>query len=172
MKTTLMALLSLLVWFGIKAQAEPLELGAALPAVIVPDENGTPVSLAEAGATGYTLVYFYPKAGTGGCTAQACSLRDAYATLQEKGVAIYGVSTDTPQAQKAFKDKEALPFTLLADTEGKVVEAFGVPRLPVVGLAKRQAFLFRDGKLVWRDLSASTREQADDVLKAISASGN
>ncbi len=170
MKT--MVLLSLLVWFGIKAQASTLEIGAALPTVTVADENGTPVTLPEAGATGYTLVYFYPKAGTGGCTAQACSLRDAYATLQEKGVAIYGVSTDTPEAQKAFKEKEALPFTLLADTDGKVLEAFGVPRLPGKGFAKRQAFLFRDGKLVWRDLSASTREQAEDVLKAISAPGN
>ena len=56
-------------------------LGDPLPAVTVPDQDGKPVNLAEEGKTGYTLVYFYPKAMTPGCTAQACSLRDSYTEL-------------------------------------------------------------------------------------------
>ncbi len=70
------------------------------------------------------------------------------------------------KAQKAFKEKYKLPFDLLADEDAAVVTAFGVPK--TMGFAKRQAFLFKDGKLVWRDLSASTEQQAADVLKVIS----
>ncbi len=145
--------------------AAPLETGAALPAVTAKDQDGKEVKLAEAGAKGYTLVYFYPKADTPGCTKEACSLRDAYATLTDKKVAVYGVSLDGEDAQKAFKDKYKLPFTLLADKDAKVADAFGVPHDS--GVTKRQSFLFKDGKLVWKDLAASTDQQAADVLKVV-----
>ena len=149
--------------------AEPLEVGASLPRVEAVTQSGKTLDLAEVAAAGWALVYFYPKADTPGCTKQACSLRDAYSTLSAKGVKVFGVSTDGVEAQKAFADKYELPFTLLADDEKKVVGAFGVPVMAGVGLAKRQAFLFKDGELVWRDLTASTAEQADDVLKVIEA---
>lgn len=145
--------------------AEPIDTGAALPAITAKDQDGTEVKLAEAGKDGFTLVYFYPKADTPGCTKQACSLRDSYEKLTEKKVKVYGVSMDTVEAQKAFKEKYKLPFTLLSDHEGTVADAFGVPH--VGGIAKRQAFLFKEGKLVWRDLTASTDEQAADVLKEL-----
>jgi peroxiredoxin Q/BCP len=149
------------------ALAEPIVVGSALPTVEQKNQDDQTVKLAEVGAKGYTLVYFYPKADTPGCTKQACSLRDSYEALTEKGVRIYGVSTDKVPAQKAFKDKYKLPFDLLADADGKVVDAFGVPK--TMGFAKRQAFLFKDGKLVWSDLSASTEQQAADVLKFLAA---
>lgn len=148
-------------------QAAPIALGAALPAVEQKNQDDKVVKLAEAGAKGYTLVYFYPKADTPGCTKQACSLRDSYAALTDKGVRIYGVSTDKVEAQKAFKDKYKLPFDLLADSDSKVVEAFGVPK--TMGFSKRQAYLFKDGKLVWSDQEASTEKQAEDVLKFLDA---
>lgn len=147
------------------ARADELALGAKLPAVTVNDQDARPVDLAAAGGQGWTLVYFYPKADTPGCTKQACSLRDAYSRLSDGGLRVFGVSTDDEKEQKAFQEKFKLPFQLLADKEKKVVEAFGVPT--TMGYAKRQAFLFRDGVLVWRDLEASTEQQAADVLKAI-----
>ncbi len=147
------------------AKAEELALGAKLPAVTVNDQDSKPVDLAAAGGTGWTLVYFYPKADTPGCTKQACSLRDAYSKLADSGLRVYGVSTDDEKDQKAFQEKFRLPFSLLADKDKKLVEAFGVPT--TMGYAKRQAFLFRDGVLVWRDLEASTEEQAADVVKAM-----
>jgi len=150
-------------WFF--AKADELPLGSKLPAVTVNDQDGKAVDLSKLN-TGYTLVYFYPKADTPGCTKQACSLRDAYTALLKIPVRIYGVSTDDEKAQKAFQEKYKLPFSLLADTEKKVCEAFGVPT--TIGLAKREAFLFRNGALVWRDTEASTEEQAKDILKAIS----
>jgi len=113
----------------------------------------------------FVLVYFYPKAGTPGCTAQACSLRDDYEELSKEGVHVIGVSTDSVASQKKFQDKNKLPFTLLADPEAKVVKAFGVSTIPLLGFSSRQAFLIKDGKVVWRDSKASTKEQAADVMK-------
>lgn len=150
------------------ASAEPLAVGAAAPQVTGITETGATLALADVYAKqAYTLVYFYPKADTPGCTAQGCSLRDAYEELEAKGVAVIGVSTDKPEAQKAFKEKYSLPFTLIADSDKKVVQAFGVPT--TVGFAKRQAFLIKGGKIVWADYSASTAQQAADVLKVIAA---
>lgn len=147
------------------AGASALEIGDPVPAVSVPGQDGQTVALAEACKEGFAVVYFYPKADTPGCTKQACSLRDSFAQLTERGVAVYGVSHDTVAAQKAFQEKYRLPFTLLADTEHAVSAAFGVPSRGEY--AARQAFLFEDGKLVWRDLEASTDEQAADILAAL-----
>lgn len=152
--------------FASNATAEPLAVGAPLPVVEQKNQDDQTVKLSEAGKTGYLLVYFYPKADTPGCTKQACSLRDSYAALTDKGVKILGVSMDNVKAQKAFKNKYKLPFDLLADPEGVVVDAFGVPK--TMGFSKRQAYLFKDGKLVWLDVNAATDKQAEDVLKVLS----
>ncbi len=143
-----------------------LKIGDPVPLVTAEDQDGKPVNLAEAARNGYLLVYFYPKAFTRGCTAQACSLRDAYEQLQDKGVKIIGVSLDTVDTQRKFQDKERLPFDLLSDRERKVTSAFGVPIL-LNAFAARQAYLFKDGKLVWMDVKASTDKQAQDVLSVL-----
>jgi thioredoxin-dependent peroxiredoxin len=143
-----------------------LSLGDAIPAVTAADQDGKSVNLAEEGKSGYTLVYFYPKAMTPGCTAQACSLRDAYQTLQEKGVKVFGVSLDAVDQQKQFQSQEHLPFELLSDGEHKVTAAFGVPLIKE-SFATRQAYLFKDGRLVWLDTKASTDKQAADVLAVL-----
>ena len=153
--------------FSSAATGAELDLGAKLPDVTAPDQDGQPVQLAAAGGKGFTLVYFYPQADTPGCTKQACSLRDAYSQLGEKGIKVIGVSGDDVASQKAFQQKYKLPFTLLADHELAVMAAFGVPHNG--NFAKRQAFLFHDGKLVWRDLAAATEKQAADVLAAVGA---
>jgi len=153
--------------FASSAVAEPINVGAALPAVEQKNQDNHAVKISETGKSGYLLVYFYPKADTPGCTKQACSLRDSFAALTDKGVKILGVSMDKVPAQKTFKDKYKLPFDLLADSDGVVVKAFGVPN--AMGFSKRQAFLFKDGKLVWRDLAAATDKQAEDVLKIVAA---
>ena len=88
-----------------------------------------------------------------------------YQELTDKGVTVVGVSTDTPESQKAFKAKYHLPFILIPDTEKKVLDAFGVST--IAGLSTRQAFLIKDGKIVWHDASASTDKQAQDVLKQL-----
>jgi thioredoxin-dependent peroxiredoxin len=144
-----------------------LSLGDPIPTITASDQDGKTVDLANAAKGGYTLVYFYPKAMTPGCTAQACSLRDAYQALQERGVKVYGVSLDTVDAQKEFQSKESLPFELLSDADHRVTTAFGVPLIKN-SFATRQAYLFKDGRLVWLDTKASTDKQAADVLAVLS----
>ena len=141
-----------------------LKIGSDAPVASAKNHEGVVVNLSEVyKANKYVLVYFYPKADTPGCTAQACSLRDAYTLLKKEGVVIYGVSSDGIKTQKEFKDKYKLPFDLIADEKKSFIKAFGVSTL--AGFASRQAFLVRDGKLVWLDREASTKEQADDILK-------
>jgi thioredoxin-dependent peroxiredoxin len=148
------------------AENSPIKIGDAIPAVTCPDQDGKPVELAKAGAKGLTLVYFYPKADTPGCTKQGCSLRDGWPEITKRSIAVYGVSVDTPADQKAFKEKYRLPFTLLADKEKVVTKAFQSPSLSVaIGYAKRQAYLFEDGKCIMADYSAPTTDQAAKVIK-------
>ena len=153
------------------ARAEPLAVGATAPAVTGVTDTGDKLDLGALYAKAYTLVYFFPKADTPGCTAEGCSLRDAYQDLSDKGITVIGVSADDVPAQKAFKEKYHFPFTLLADHDRTVIKAFGVPvhEVPAVGaFASRQSFLInKEGRIVWRDLKASTKEQAADVLKAL-----
>jgi thioredoxin-dependent peroxiredoxin len=132
------------------------------PVLQVKDQDGNTVDFGKLYEQGPVVVYFYPKADTPGCTAQACSLRDAYAELSDKGIVVVGVSTDDAETQKAFKLKHDLPFVLIPDVEKKVLDAFQVDTL--AGMSTRQAFLIMDGKIVWHDASASTTEQAQDVL--------
>jgi peroxiredoxin Q/BCP len=157
--------MNFLEWLGLTANGETLDIGDSVPDVVSRDENGRDVRLADFYHDGVTLIYFYPKADTPGCTAQACSLRDGFEELQSRGVRVIGVSVDKPDAQRRFKDKYKLPFNLLADFDHVVANAFGV-RL-IVGHTFRQSFLIKDGKIVWRDLHASTSKQAQDVLAVL-----
>lgn len=151
---------------SVSSHADPLAVGSPAPQITAKNQDGEPVNFAEVYAKGPTLVYFYPRADTPGCTKQACSLRDEWKTLQSKGVQVLGVSEDTEEAQKAFREKYTLPFPLVADTDGKVAAAFGVPFKGKVTL--RQSFLIKDGKIAWNMLDkTSTAEHARDVLQAV-----
>src|SRR5690606_15227240 len=135
-------------------QAEPIEVGDPAPKLIAKDHAGKEVDLEKEFAEGTVLVYFYPKADTQRCTKQACTLRDEFEAVKEAGIKVFGVSADKVEDQKAFQTKYELPFTLLADEDGKVIEAFGVPTSGR-GFASRQSFLIKEGKIVWRDLQAT-----------------
>ena len=146
--------------------ASPVVVGGPAPVGRGSSHTGDVVDLAAAYRSGgHVLVYFYPKADTPGCTAQACSLRDAYAELLKRGVTVFGVSTDGADALQAFRTKYRLPFTLVSDPKGEIAAAFDVPLSK--GMAARQAFLVKGGKVVWLDRQASTKEQAADVLKVV-----
>ena len=91
-----------------------LNVGDKAPEFTLTADDGTPVSLAD--YRGQKLViYFYPKADTPGCTKQACSFRDNYGIYEEKGIIVIGISYDSPESHKKFKQKYNLPFILLSD---------------------------------------------------------
>lgn len=169
MKTPALLLLAMNLFslFAHGASVEPLALGVPAPQLVAKNQDGKDVVFADVYSKGMTLVYFYPKAETPGCTAEACSLRDAYEGLHAKGLQILGVSKDTVEAQKKFQENRKLPFTLIADPEGKVAEAFHVPLIPVIGVTKRQSFIIKDGKIAWSSLSAQTGGAAQEVQKAL-----
>ncbi len=158
--------MSLFSFLGLFARAEALKVGADAPVVSATTDTGTTLNLADVyKQNDYTLVWFYPKALTGGCTKQGCSLRDATADLKKKGVAVVGVSTDAVEKQKEFKEKNNFDYPLLADTDKKVMKAFGQTGM----MASREAYLIdRQGKIVYHD-EKQTEKQAEKVLEFLNA---
>lgn len=160
-----MSLFALLFGF---ARGEPLKVGDKAPAVSAKTDAGTTLDLGDVySKNNYTLVWFYPRALTGGCTKQGCSLRDAVADLKKHGVAIVGVSNDPVEKQKEFKEKNNFPFALLADTDKKVMAAFGQGESR--NAAAREAYLIdKSGKVVYHDVG-QTEKQAEKVLAFLSS---
>ncbi|MCI0423996.1 MAG: thioredoxin-dependent thiol peroxidase, partial [Acidobacteria bacterium] len=102
-----------------------LEAGAKAPDFDTTDQNGKEVTLKDYRGKRVVL-YFYPKDDTPGCAKEACAFRDHFAEFKKLGVEILGVSVDNATSHKTFAEKFKLPFTLLADTNQKIVEAYGV----------------------------------------------
>lgn len=102
-----------------------LKQGDKVPNFTVNDQDGNAVSLSDYKGK-KLIVFFYPKASTPGCTAEACNLRDNYKLLRDKGFELLGVSADSEKRQTNFKNKYEFPFPLLADEEKQVINAFGV----------------------------------------------
>lgn len=162
-QTVLLLLMSLLSSLSVSAQG--LELGAAPPALTVTNDAGEAFDFGAVLKEGTAVVFFYPMASTPGCTKQACSLGDGWPELKSRGVQVYGVSGDGVASQNKFKTKYSLPFPLIADKDLRLNKAFGKNRFA------RQAYIFHDGKLVWRDLSASTGRQFNDIITALDSLG-
>ena len=161
---TLLSTFVALASLSLFAKAEPLAVGAPAPEITATNQDGKPVDFKEVYAKGPTLVYFYPKADTPGCTKQGCSIRDSWEDLKKAGIQVLGVSEDSVDAQKAFAGKYNLPHTLIADADGKVAAAFQVDMKGT--RTTRQSFLIKDGKVVWTMLKATTETHAKDVLTA------
>lgn len=102
-----------------------LEIGTQAPDFELPDQNGTMHTLKDYRGK-KVILYFYPKDNTPGCTKQACGFSERYPQIQEKGAVVLGVSKDSVASHKKFEEKYGLSFTLLSDTERKVIEAYDV----------------------------------------------
>lgn len=102
-----------------------LTVGDRIPEVLGIDQNGKEIKASDL-AGKKVVIYFYPKDNTPGCTAEACSLRDGYADLRAAGYEVIGVSKDSEVSHRKFIEKQSLPFTLIADTDTVLNQAFGV----------------------------------------------
>ena len=149
-----------------------LAAGDKLPNLTVADDAGKPVTTAEL-LGGPLILYFYPKDDTPGCTSEASQFRDLYAKFQAKGARIVGVSRDSAASHQKFKAKYKIPFMLLADTDSKLCDAFGViVEKNMYGKksmgVQRSTFLI-DGKgaivKVWPKVKVD--EHADEVLASL-----
>lgn len=102
-----------------------IEKGSKVPDLLGTDDEGREIRLSDYPGKRVAL-YFYPKDMTSGCTAQACNLRDNYPALRDAGIQIVGVSVDSAVSHRKFRQKNQLPFPLIADTDHRLVEQFGV----------------------------------------------
>lgn len=102
-----------------------LEVGTKAPEFTLPDQNGKYHSLKDY-AGKKVILYFYPKDNTPGCSKQACGFSERYPMFTEKGAVVLGISKDSVESHKKFEEKYGLAFTLLADPERKVIEAYDV----------------------------------------------
>lgn len=136
--------------------------GQTLPEVDFIDENGDRRS--SSGLTGEkTVLYFYPKDDTPGCTKEACAFRDRMDDYAAADIKVFGVSLDSPESHREFREKHNLNFPLLTDEEGRAADALGV--LGEKGYAKRVTFLLAsDGRIARVYPEVSPETHADEIL--------
>ena len=149
-----------------------IEPGQKAPDFRLPDQDGNPVSLAD--FAGRTLVlYFYPKADTPGCTTQACGIRDRAADYDAAGAVVVGISPDPVELVKRFHGRQSLNFTLLADADHAVCEAYGVwgeknmYGKTSMGVQRATFVIDPDGKVAHVIPKASPKTHDDEVLAAL-----
>ena len=146
--TTIAVLAAALTLGGAAESATTPKVGDAAPPVEGKDQDGKTWKLSDHVGKKVVLLYFYPKDDTPGCTKQACGLRDQMADLKKENVEVVGVSFDSAESHQKFREKHSLNFTLLADTDGKIADAYGVRRGPGAKMARRASFLIgKDGKI-------------------------
>ena len=147
-----------------------LNIGDRMPDFEVVDQDGNKVSSKDLIGR-KTVVYFYPKDNTSGCTAEACSIRDNYSSLLAQGYNVVGVSKDSSASHKKFKDKYELPFTLLADTSTQMLQAFGawgekkMYGKTVMGTIRRTFIFDEDGVLTRIIEKVDTKNHAAQILQ-------
>jgi peroxiredoxin Q/BCP len=147
--------------------------GRRAPDFTLNDQDGTPVSLADHRGR-HVVVYFYPRDETPGCTQEACGFRDLWGEIEAEGAVVLGISPDTSASHRKFVDRHELPFTLLADPNRKVMEAYGawgektMYGRQVVGVIRSTVWVGPDGRVVkhWRRVPKAADHPAK-VLEAL-----
>ncbi len=149
-----------------------LSEGQKAPDFKANDQNGKSVSLSDLAGKNIIL-YFYPKDDTPGCTAEACSFRDNYESLLAEGFEVLGVSTDDEKSHLKFIGKHNLPFSLIADTEKKIVEAYGVwveknmYGKKYMGVARKTFIIDKNGLISKIIDKVDTKNSSAQVLEAL-----
>lgn len=128
---------------AVGAKAADLKVGDQAPVFQITTHEGKTFSM-ESRKGAWTVLYFYPKADTPGCTKQACAFRDSIKTIRDLNADIFGVSIDSVEDQAAFHKKYHLNFTLLADAKGDVAKAYGT-KMPLLPMSKRWTFIIDPG---------------------------
>ena len=146
-----------------------LKIGDKMPDFTVLDQNGDAVSSKDLLGK-KTIIYFYPKDNTSGCTAEACNLRDNHEALVARGYNVIGVSKDSAASHRKFADKYELPFTLLADTSTEMLQAFGawgekkMYGKTVMGTLRRTFIFDEEGVLIEIIEKVDTKNHAAQII--------
>ena len=151
-----------------------LKEGDTAPDITTRDASGNEVKLSDFRGQ-KVVVYFYPKDDTPGCTKEACSFRDAHADYEAKGIKVFGVSLDDEASHQAFAAKYDLPFTLLADTDHSLSDAFGVYGEQTwgdkrfMGVARKTFLIDEDGKIKKVFDKVNVEQHSEEVMNAFSS---
>jgi len=149
-----------------------MQAGDTVEDFTLQNENGETVHLSDHSGKPVVL-FFYPRADTPGCTIEACGFRDTFQKLEQAGVVVLGISRDTPKAQKKFKDKFNLPYTLLADVDEQVCNQFGVLKeknmygKKVMGIERTTFLIGPDRRLSRVFPKVKPESHAEEVLAAV-----
>lgn len=135
--------------------------GSPVPELSAPAHDGSVVELRALERP--TIIYFYPKDATPGCTKEACAFRDAWSRYQDAGVGVVGVSTDSLESHQAFAREHELPFPLVSDAEASWARSFGVSM--TAGMTRRVSFLVHGGKVAKVYPGVDPGVHADEVLR-------
>jgi thioredoxin-dependent peroxiredoxin len=146
-----------------EAPSAPLAAGAKTPELEGVDQNGATVRLKDLRGKPL-LLFFYPKAGTPGCTKEACAFRDVWKRYQDAGVRVVGVSHDSVDAQVAFSREHGFQFPLVSDKDGRWGKAFGVPLRAWMFYSRISFLVGRDGKVAKTYLDVDPGVHAGQVL--------
>ncbi len=128
-----------LTLFPLLTWSADLKVGDPVPDFSTSTHEGKTFQISERKGQ-WTVLYFYPKADTPGCTKQACAFRDSIELIHKQGAEVFGISTDSVADQAAFHKKHNLNFTLLADPDSKITEMFG-SRMPILKMSKRWTYV-------------------------------
>jgi peroxiredoxin Q/BCP len=147
-----------------------LDTGDRSPEFSLPDQDGHDISLTALLKDGPAILYFYPADFTPGCTREACSIRDIHRELTRAGLTVAGISPQSPESHKRFREKHGLPFTLLSDEKKEVIRMFGVNG-PLGFWVQRVTYLVDQNRAIIGRVKAhfSIDEHEDFIRKAISA---
>jgi thioredoxin-dependent peroxiredoxin len=138
-----------------------LEINTTAPAFTLLDQDSKPVSLSDSNGS-FRIVYFYPKDDTPGCTAEACTIAEAYGAFAERDIVVLGISADSPESHTKFQQKYNLPFTLLSDPDREVIAAYGAKG---GFMTKRISYLIDpDGVIVKAYAKVDPTSHALDIL--------
>jgi peroxiredoxin Q/BCP len=161
--------ISAIVFFGsLFSNAADLKVNDPAPVFTATKQDGTTFDLnTRKGKDKWTVLYFYPKAGTPGCTKQACAFRDSLNKIKALGAEVYGISGDDKEAQAKFHKEHQLNFDLIADPDAKVIDLYGT-KIPLMKVSKRWTFVL-DPDLKIKDMMKDTDPMLDSerVAKVI-----
>ena len=155
-----------------KRRKKMLKTGTKAPDFTLPDQNGEMHTLADYKGQKVVL-YFYPKDMTSGCSKQACAFGELYPQFREKGAVVLGVSKDSVASHKKFEEKYGLPFTLLSDTDTKVIQAYDVWKEKTLygkkymGVVRTTYLIDENGMIVKAFGNVKAAENPGDMLKEI-----
>ncbi|NOR33481.1 MAG: redoxin domain-containing protein [Bacteroidales bacterium] len=174
-----------LLFFAVSLTFSQVDLGEKVPNFKALDQDGEKwVLKSNLKKSDYLVIYFYPAAFTGGCTAQACSYRDQKGDLEKVGASVAGVSGDSPETLKLFALEHSLNFTMLADESGALAAIFDVPhgdggtiQREIKGASldltrgttiQRWTFILdQDGELIYKDTEVDAAGDSDKVLEFV-----